>query len=161
MNVAEFISHLQQHAEKPLLLVLPDGGLVPAHFHITEVGHVLKRFVDCGGTRRTLETCLLQTWVHDDLDHRLSAGKLATIFQHSQDVLPHHELPVEVEHEDGVVAQFPVEEAMLYEGALAFRLGVKHTDCLARGICLPGECKPTTPTVEAKAATSCCGTGCC
>lgn len=160
MTIAEFISHLDAHSEKPLLLVLPDGGIIPAHFHITEVGHVLKRFVDCGGTRRTLETCLLQTWVHDDVDHRLTAGKLAAIFTHTQDVLPHHELPVEIEHEDGVVAQFPVESALLHEGSLAFRLGVKHTDCLARGICLPGECKPPAPAAPA-AGTSCCGSGCC
>jgi hypothetical protein len=93
------------------LSCLPDGGLIPAHFHITEVGHVTKRFIDCGGTRRTLETCLLQTWVHDDVDHRLVAGKLATIFDRAGDVLPHHDLPVEIEYEDGVVAQFPVESA--------------------------------------------------
>jgi hypothetical protein len=88
MNITEFLSQLRVHADKPLIFVLPDGGLIPAHFHITEVGHVTKRFIDCGGTRRTLETCLLQTWVHDDVDHRLVAGKLATIFDRAGDVLP-------------------------------------------------------------------------
>ncbi len=165
MNITDFLSHLRAHADKPLLLILPDGGCVPAHFHITEVGHVLKRFIDCGGTRRTLETCLLQTWVHDDVDHQLVAGKLAKIFEAAGDVLPHHDLPVEIEHEDFVVAQFPVESAEIVDGALAFRLGLKHTDCLARGICVPGECGPAaapTPKTTA-AASSCCtpGTKCC
>lgn len=159
MTITEFLSHLRAHAGMPLLFVLPDGGFIPAHYHVTEVGHVMKRFIDCGGTRRTLETCLLQTWVHDDVDHRLFAGKLAAIFGMAGDVLPHHELPVEVEYEDGVVAQFPVESAEIIDGALAFHLGLKHTDCLARGICLPGECAPKT----AAPAASCCtpGTQCC
>lgn len=162
MNIANFLSSLRTHPEKPLCLILPDGGMVPAHYHITEVGHVQKRFIDCGGTRRTLDTCLLQTWVHDDLDHRLLAGKLATIFDKAGDVLPHHDLPVEIEHEDAVVAQFPVESAEVMDGVLAFRLGWKHTDCLARGVCLPGTCAPEAPARPASAP-SCCapGSACC
>lgn len=161
MNTAQFISILQGHPDKPLGFILPDGGLIPAHFHITEVGHVTKRFIDCGGTRRVQETCLLQTWVHDDVDHRLHAGKLASIFDRAGDVLPSHELPVEVEYEDFVVAQFPVESAEEVDGVLCFRLGLKHTDCLARGICLPGECG--TAPVKASPAASCCtpGAKCC
>lgn len=162
MNIAAFLAELRAHADQPVSLLLPDGGFVPAHFHITEVGHVNKRFIDCGGTRRTLETCLLQTWVHDDVDHRLVAGKLAAIFEKAGDVLPHHDLPVEIEYEDYVVAQFPVESAEVIDGALTFRLGLKHTDCLARGICIPGECAPAAPQAAAPAP-SCCAPGskCC
>jgi hypothetical protein len=140
VTVSELLPQLRDHAGLPLGILLPDGGLVPAHFHITEVGHVLKRFIDCGGTRRTLETCLLQTWVHTDVEHQLLAGKLAVIFNQAGDLLPHQELPVEIEYEEGVVAQFPVEEAFSHEGKLMLRCGWKHTDCLARGVCLPGEC---------------------
>src|SRR5882762_202956 len=59
--------------------ILPDGKPIPAHFHITEVGHVAKKFVDCGGTFRERETCVLQTWVADDFEHRLAAGRFADI----------------------------------------------------------------------------------
>jgi len=148
MTITELLTHLRSHADKPITFLLPDGGLIPAHFHITEVGHVMKRFIDCGGTRRTLETCLLQTWVHDDVDHRLVAGKLAKIFDAAGDVLPHHDLPVEIEYEVGVVAQFPVESAEIIDSTLVFRCGWKHTDCLARGICLPGECAPAPQLVR-------------
>lgn len=163
MNITEFITHLRAHSDKPLLFILPDGGFIPAHYHVTEVGHVMKNFIDCGGTRRSLETCLLQTWVHDDVEHRLFSGKLATIFDMAGDVLPHHDLPVEIEYEDGVVAQFPVESADVIDGALAFHLGLKHTDCLARGICVPGECTPMPAGVEAAVSVSCCtpGSKCC
>jgi hypothetical protein len=162
MNITAFLSELRAHPDKPVALLLPDGGFVPAHFHITEVGHVTKRFIDCGGTRRTLETCLLQTWVHEDVEHRLLAGKLAAIFDKAGDVLPHHDLPIEIEYEDYVVAQFPVESAEVINDALTFRLGVKHTDCLARGICLPGACAPRAPKV-AEQESSCCtpGSKCC
>jgi hypothetical protein len=55
------------------------------------------------------------------------------------------------------VAQFPVEGAEIIDGMLVFRSGWKHTDCLARGICLPGECAPAPQPV------SCCtpGSKCC
>ena len=168
MNIHEFLDHLRAHPEAPLALQLPDGARVPAHYHITEVGHVTKRFIDCGGTRRTQETCLLQTWVHDDVEHRLLAGKLADIFERAGDILPTRELPVEIEHEGAVVAQFPVESASFSEGTLLIHLGSKHTDCLARGICLPNTCAPEPPPklqikINTKPASSCCtpSSGCC
>ena len=162
MNIQEFLSTLQSNAELALAILLPDGSQIPAHFHITEVGHVTRRFIDCGGTRRVQESCLLQTWVHDDIEHRLHAGKLAEIFAHAGDILPHHELPVEVEHELGAVSQFTVEGAATRGGKLVIELGTKHTDCLARGICLPDTCAPK-PVQPAPAQSSCCDpkSGCC
>jgi hypothetical protein len=162
MNIQEFLSTLHGNAELPLAIVLPDGSPIPAHFHITEVGHVTRRFIDCGGTRRVQESCLLQTWVHDDIEHRLHAGKLAEIFVHAGDILPHPGLPVEVEHELGAVSQFTVESATARGGKLVVALGTKHTDCLARGVCLPDTCAPK-PVQPAPAQSSCCDpkSGCC
>lgn len=158
MNITEFIAHLKAHPEKPLLFLLPDGGSIQAHFHITEVGHVKKNFIDCGGTRRSTESCLLQTWVADDVEHRLVAGKLDMIFGRAGDVLPNHELPVEVEYEDFSVSQFPVTGVQVVEGSLAFQLGLKHTDCLAKELCLPGVCGPA-PTLNLLGCAP--GSGCC
>ena len=31
---------------------LPNGELVPSHFHVTEVGKITKHFIDCGGVVR-------------------------------------------------------------------------------------------------------------
>lgn len=162
MNIREFLSTLQSDAALPLAIHLPDGSPIPAHFHITEVGHVTRRFIDCGGTRRVQESCLLQTWVHDDIEHRLHAGKLAEIFTHAGDILPHDELPVEVEHELGAVSQFTVESAVARGGRLVIELGTKHTDCLARGVCLPDTCAPKN-VQPAPATSSCCDpkSGCC
>lgn len=158
MTVSEFLAELAAHAGSPLRFILPDGGRIPDHFHITEVGHVARNFVDCGGTRRSVESCLLQTWVAGDEDHRLSAGKLARIFDHASEVLPHRDLPVEIEFEDGFISQFPVRSAAVEDGVLNFFLGLKHTDCLAKDRCLPGVCGPSQAETGAQ---SCCGGSSC
>ncbi len=31
---------------------MPNGAYVPPHFHLTEVGTMVKKFIDCGGTVR-------------------------------------------------------------------------------------------------------------
>lgn len=158
MTITEFTAHLHAHPERPLLFILPDGGMIPAHFHITEVGHVRKDFMDCGGTRRVAESCLLQTWTADDTEHRLLAGKLEMIFNKAGEIFPDHGLPVEVEYEDFSVSQFRVVSAEVHDGALAFHLGLKHTDCLAKELCLPGVCGPA-PKLDLLGCAP--GSGCC
>ena len=179
MTVTDFLNHLNENSTLGLTLRLPDGSDIEPNFHVTEVGHVKRRFVDCGGTRREVESCLLQTWVADDVDHRLKAGKLAGIFGYADEILPHRDLPVEIEHEKGVISQYPVRGAVVEAGHLVLQLGLKHTDCLAKELCLPGvcgpECKPESapapaPALAAEPAIklvvtkeeSCCaGGGCC
>lgn len=165
MNVQSFLTHLESHPEKNLSLRLPDGSLVPAHFHITEVGHVVKRFADCGGVRRVQEACVLQTWVHDDEDHRLSAGKLSGVFDKVKDLFQDFSLPVEFEVELGSIAHFELEAASLVGGSLELALAAKHTDCLARGVCLPGTCvaspEATPPPLPEPSAACAPGSGCC
>ena len=145
-------------AERPaaqLRFVLPDGTLVPAHFHVTEVARVDRRFIDCGGTRRTRSACMLQVWVADDREHRLATGKLAGIVHMAQDLLGDDDLEVEVEYERGVISQYPLIGAERQEGLVLFRLGLKHTECLA-----PDRCGvPVAATAAAKPG--CCGPGCC
>ena len=41
---------------------LPNGKLVPSHFHVTEVGKITKNFIDCGGTVRKEEVVNFQLW---------------------------------------------------------------------------------------------------
>ena len=55
--------------------MLPDGSFVPEYFHVTEVGLVTKKFIDCGGTVRNETTVNFQLWNADDYDHRLKPGK--------------------------------------------------------------------------------------
>lgn len=148
MKITTLKDRLRAHPKKVVRFVLPDGDAIPARFHVTEVGHITRRFIDCGGMIRQLESCLLQTWVPEgDGDHRLSAGKLAKILDLSRQVVPSDELAVEVEYDCCVVAQYTLEESSVQDDVLTFALGNKKTDCLAREAC----------GVEPAAA----GSGCC
>jgi hypothetical protein len=151
MNIIELKKVLGQNSSRRLRFILPDQSSIPAHFHITEVGRVRKDFIDCGGTRRSTSSCLLQAWVaENDEDHALEAGKLARILDLAGDILPDGELPVEIEFEAPTISQFPIASTEVVDDALVFHLTTKHTDCLAREQCgLEGE-SCGTPT-----------TGCC
>ena len=54
--------------------------------------------------------------------------------------LPTEDLPVEVEYEAGVISQAPLAGVSVVNGALQLQLGAKHTDCLAKDVCLPNGC---------------------
>ena len=54
---------------------------VPAHFHITEVGNIMRNFIDCGGVQRQENKINLQLWVDSDTDHRLKPTNLLNILQ--------------------------------------------------------------------------------
>ena len=75
MTVAELKRALAAVPELPLTVLWPDGDPIEASFHVTEVGRVQKDFVDCGGTVRRTVTCLLQTWVGEDTEHRITADR--------------------------------------------------------------------------------------
>jgi len=137
LTLSAFRAALMAAPTLPLTVIWPDGDPIEAHFHVTEVGRVQKDFVDCGGTVRRTVTCLLQTWVGDDLDHRITAGKLLKALDHAAPVLGDEDLPVELEYEACNVVQLKVTDVVAEAERLVVQLGPKHTDCLAKDICLP------------------------
>ena len=157
MRLIELKSILRAHPAALPTLVLPDGDVVPAHFHITEVGHVAKRFIDCGGMLHdTTETCVLQTWVADDVEHRLDARTFAKILDLGRHVLPHEDIDVEVEYEDCGISQYPLTSAEVDGENILLKLSSKHTNCLAKERCgINGE-NCGVPAVNASASTACC-----
>ena len=159
MQLREFKIQLGAHPAARIIFSLPDGGIVPRHFHVTEVGRVQKQFVDCGGKFRASESCVLQTWTGTNIDdgHRLTAGKLNHILGLAQPILPSDDLPVEIEYEDGVVSQFPIEAIAGGPTELTIHLGLKHTDSLAREKCGAKGCEPRDTDTGEEAA--CCGAG--
>lgn len=153
MKLSEFRKHLQASPEHEMRFVLPDGDLIALHAHITEVGRVDKNFIDCGGTIRNLSNCTLQVWVaENDEEHRLAPGKLDKVVDMAAPLFRGDDLEVEIEYEDCCsFSQYPVLEAQVSDTALTFRLGSKHTDCLAKEAC---------GLVPAKEGTSRCGGNC-
>lgn len=142
MTVNQLLQVLEKSAESSLHIMLPTGEFVPDHFHVTEVGRVQKRFVDCGGTRREMVSCVIQVWTANDTHHRLPAGKLATIFQAARPVLETEELPVELEYGADVAALYHLANVEITPRGLLFVLAGKQTECLAPDRCGVGECGP-------------------
>ena len=97
MNLSEIKSALFQVDE--VIFTQPDGKRVPAHFHVTEVGTVEKHFIDCGGTERRESVVNFQLFTATDYDHRLSAQKLRSIIELSEQKLDMKNLPIEVEYQ--------------------------------------------------------------
>jgi hypothetical protein len=152
MKLKEVKSWLRDHPASLPRFILPDGNSVLRHFHLTEVGYVEKNFVDCGGTKRRSATCVVQTYVADDLDHRLTAEKMGSILELGGSVLPGDEFEMEVEYDCCVISQYPIESAEAAGEYLDFHLAGKHTDCLAKDKCGIDEGSPESAT-----AAACCG----
>ena len=136
---------------------LPDGSLVPNHFHVTEVGKVSKQFIDCGGTLRQEEVVNFQLWNADDYDHRLHPEKLLSIIELSEKVLKIEDQEVEVEYQGETIRKFGID----FDGT-NFLLTTKQTDCLAKDACgIPAE-KPKVKLADLNNASACTpGGGCC
>lgn len=154
MKISEFNRHLETASNHEMRFVLPDGDVIPLHAHVTEIGRVDKNFIDCGGTGRSSSVCSLQVWVADnDEDHRFAPGKLLKVMGMAAPLFRGDDLEVEVEYEDcGGISQYPLLEAEADGGSLTFRLGSKHTDCLAKEAC------GLTP--DSQNGGGCCGGNC-
>ena len=136
---------------------LPDGHVVPGHFHVTEVGKVTKDFIDCGGKVRHEERVNFQLWEADDYDHRLHPEKLVHIIQLSEKALGIGDLEIEVEYQGDTIGKYGLD----FDG-INFLLIAKQTDCLAREKCgIPPEKQKTE--LSALSTTARCepGSGCC
>lgn len=136
---------------------LPNGELVPNHFHVTEVGKVSKHFIDCGGTVRKEEVVNFQLWNADDYDHRLHPEKLLHIIELSEKTLDLDDVEIEVEYQADTIAKF----GLAFDGT-NFLLTSKQTDCLAKDKCGIPEAKPKLKLSELKKAATCTpNSGCC
>ena len=142
---------------KTISFQLPDNSLVPSHFHVTEVGEITKRFIDCGGTVRKETVVNFQLWNANDYDNRLHPEKLLKIIELSEKTLAIDDNEIEVEYQGTTIQKFGLD----FDGN-QFLLTTKQTDCLAKDACgIPAE-KPKVRLSE-MSAQSCCSpkSGCC
>jgi hypothetical protein len=132
MKLSDLRAAAEKHPDAVARFVLPDGDEIPLHAHVTEVGHVVKNFIDCGGVIGKSETVVLQTHVGEDTHHRLTAATFAKILKLGDRVLPHDQLEVEVEYDCCVVAQYPVSEVKPAGEHFDMILGRRHTSASRR-----------------------------
>jgi hypothetical protein len=145
------------HLEK-IAFELPNGELVPEHFHVTEVGKITKHFIDCGGTVRNEEVLNFQLWEADDYNHRLHPEKLISIIELSEKLFAIGDLDIEVEYQGTTIGKYGLD----FNGT-NFVLTNTLTDCLAKDKCdIPEKPKLEILDVVQNNTNSCApGSGCC
>lgn len=154
MKLSEIKKHLAEL--DTIAFQLPNGELVPNHFHVTEVGKITKNFIDCGGTVRNEEVVNFQLWNANDYDHRLHPEKLINIIELSEKVLGIEDLEIEVEYQGQTIEKFGLD----FDGT-NFILASKQTDCLAKDNCgIPAE-KPKVKLSEVNNEPCCAPDGNC
>lgn len=130
-----------------------NGGAIPSHFHITEVGQVNKRFIDCGGTVRNEQVITMQLWESVDYWHRLKPKALEAIIDLATSKLALEDLEVEIEYQSETIGKYSLDF-----GNNTFVLIPTKTDCLALDKCGI----PTIASIK-ESVQSCCSpsSGCC
>ncbi|MDR4954626.1 DUF6428 family protein [Chryseobacterium sp. ES2] len=138
---------------------LENGNFVPEHFHVTEVGQIIKNFIDCGGVIRNEKVVNFQLWDTDDYEHRLKPGKLLHIILLSEEKLGIEDNEIEVEYQGETIGKYNLE----FNGK-NFVLKNKTTACLAQEACgIPSEKqKKKLSELSVNPASACTpGSGCC
>ncbi|MDA7804109.1 DUF6428 family protein [Crocinitomix sp.] len=157
MKLSEFKSKLK--GLETISFELPNGTLVPTHFHVTEVGSVTKNFIDCGGTIRIEHRVNFQLWEANDYDHRLHPEKLLSIIELSEDKLGLKDEEIEVEYQGETIGKYGID----VKGD-KFLLTSLTTDCLAKDNCgIPAEKLKVSLTSLSEQSSEACtpGSGCC
>lgn len=156
MKLSEFKKQLNEVSE--LNFILPNGNKVPEHFHVTEVGQVIKHFIDCGGTVRNEKVVNFQLWEANDVHHRLAPEKLKGIIALSETKLGLEDAEIEVEYQSDTIGKYGIE----YNGK-DFELVTKFTNCLASDKCGTNEKKKISLSELQNTNKACCapGGGCC
>lgn len=135
---------------------LPNGNSVPKHFHVTEVGKVVKDYIDCGGKVRSEAVISFQLWEENDYDHRLHPDKLLNIIELSEKIFEFDDLEIEVEYQGKeTIGTYNLD----FDGT-NFLLTSKITACLAKDACIIPKEKPR---IKIHARQNYCdpGSGCC
>lgn len=141
-----------------ITFVLENGAAVPEHFHVTEVGLITKKFIDCGGTIRNEKVINFQLWNANDYDHRLQPKKLLDIIELSEKALEIGDYEIEVEYQSETIGKYD----LAFNGN-TFLLLNKKTACLAEDQCGIPAAKPKLKLSEIQSQNNCCtpGAGCC
>lgn len=157
MKLSQIKNHLKNL--NSIAFKLPDGSLVPEHFHVTEVGKVTKHFIDCGGVLRKEEKINFQLWNANDYNHRLHPEKLIHIIELSEKTLNLKDHEIEVEYQGNTIGKYNLD----FDGE-NFLLVSTTTACLAEDQCgITPEQKPKLKLSQLQVQGNSCdpNSGCC
>ena len=155
MKISQFKSALQLAKPEANPVFLQTSGIsVAAHYHITEIGLILKNYVDCGGVVRQERKATMQIWLANDTDHRLSAAKLIDIIEKSEQLFGLKDEELEVEFQGQTIETYGLNAQ-----DFGFQFIVKKTTCLATDHC--GISNEQLPIEMQKKSTCAPNSGCC
>jgi len=129
---------------------------VPSHFHVTEVGSIDKKFIDCGGVLRHEHKVSFQLWEANDYDHQLHPDKLMKIISIAEEQLDLEDSEIEVEYQGESINKYHLD----FDGE-KFLLLNTQTDCLAKDNCGIPVSKPKVKLSNLSAQQCSPNSGCC
>ncbi|MFY7898713.1 MAG: DUF6428 family protein [Chitinophagaceae bacterium] len=118
------------HNVQQVVFELENGTPVPTHFHITEIGQIEKKFIDCGGVIRFDKKINFQLWNANDTEHLLKPSKLLQIIELAEEKLGISDAEIEVEYQADTIGKYG-----LYFKDDKFILQNLQTACLAADAC--------------------------
>lgn len=128
MKLSEFKSALSK-VNNPKIQ-MPNGTLIPTHFHVTELALIIKNYIDCGGVVRMERKITFQLWVANDYDHQLTSFKWLGIIKKGELNYGITDEPIEVEYQGQTIERYGLSFAND-----VFTLIPLFTDCLASDQC--------------------------
>lgn len=144
MNFSQLKKIIEDNLNKKINFIFKNtSNIVPENFHITEIGRLNKIFIDCGGQARESFKCVIQLWVANDFDHRMSTTKFKSILDIAEQNLFSNfcNLDVNIEFQQESLSYYFLSDFFATEDVVSFYLDVINTDCLAKSKCgLDGNC---------------------
>lgn len=147
MTLSEFKQRLAE--TETIRFIMPEGQLIPLHFHITEAGLLTRNFIDCGKTVHTETNAVFQVWTAADFNHRLTPQTLIGIIEKSDSIFGDDDPEVLVEVQLETIGTFGID---FKNGD--FHLVPLKTDCRAKTACM-------IEAVQEPAMNCAPGSGCC
>ena len=152
MKTQDFLILLEQHEDKALVFEYATNQFVGANYHITEVKHLTIDSVDCGSKTDYWKETIVQLWESPNeigKKEYMSVFKALAILKKVGKMKPYNldaELKVEYSNDTFHTAQLFINDYDINGRNLAFKLGVKKTDCKAKDVCSTPEIKKTVNT---------------
>ena len=141
MKTIEFLDLLKANQNKDLRFEYIPQHFVGANYHITEVKNITVDAVDCGAGTDFWKETVVQLWEspkEKDKAEFMSVYKALGILNKVNRIKPmtvDAELKIEYSNDSFHTAQLFVDDYILSDQSLIFRLAVEKTDCKAKEAC--------------------------
>ncbi|MCC1484405.1 DUF6428 family protein [Winogradskyella immobilis] len=162
MTTENLLNILKDHQGKTLLFEYLPNLYVAGNYHITEVKHIAVDSVDCGAQADSWNETIIQLWEspsESPTKKHMSAYKALSILKKVERMKAYDlesEVKFEYSNANFHTAQLFVNDYIIQDGHLIFKLAIEKTDCKAKELCGIPE------TVDATIQASCePGSGCC